>query len=250
MARMARHPMDIALAVLVLYLGCFDGLLFAQINFSNRSVGGGVAGSAAARSGQSAGMGLSTAGLQQTGQIQARGAIQRTDTGFVGATSQSMVDLSALRGGGGGSTNLPTSGLGNLGALGRGGLGAQLTLGLGRAGLGQFGGLGQIGQLNQMNLAGQQGRTQQQQMRVAVRIGFEPVRTAPTTAANRFVSRLARIPALQGLNDIQVSVEGRSVVLRGTVPTEHDRELLARLALLEPGIDAVQNELRVQTPTP
>ena len=44
---------------------------------------------------------------------------------------------------------------------------------------------------------------------------------------------------------MQVEMEGETVVLRGTVPSERDRDLAARLALLEPGISAVRNELRV-----
>ncbi|GIW92162.1 MAG: hypothetical protein KatS3mg110_0203 [Pirellulaceae bacterium] len=219
--------------------------LFGQINFSSRTVGGGVAGSAAARSSQMSGTGLSTAGLQQTGQVQARGAIQRTDTGFVGASGQSMVDFAALRGGGGNAataTGVP----GGLAALSRSGLGTQMLLGLGRGGLGQF------GQFNQMGLVGQQ-RTgqQQQQMRIPVRLGISPVRTTAPVAAGRFAERLNRIPALRNVaSKVEVTVEGRAVVLRGTVATEHERDLLARLALLEPGIDEVRNELQVQAPVP
>ena len=42
------------------------------------------------------------------------------------------------------------------------------------------------------------------------------------------------------------TVRGRTVVLQGAVATEHDRVLAERLALLEPGVAAVQNELVVQ----
>ena len=226
----------------------------AQLNLSGRTVGGGVAGSAAARSGS---MGSATgSGLtSNTGQVQAAGALQRSQGGFVGASSQSAVSLSDLRGGG--ASSGPTSGfgttagLGGLGGLGAlGGLGrTQFGLGLGGLGRTGIGGFGQMGQLGQPgNLAGQAGNRlgQQTQMRIPVRLGFTGVRATPASAATQFQTRLARIPALAHLQQVEATVEGSTLVLRGYVTTEHEREVLERVARLEPGIDSVRNELQVQ----
>jgi osmotically-inducible protein OsmY len=47
---------------------------------------------------------------------------------------------------------------------------------------------------------------------------------------------------------IEVSVAGRLAILQGVVGAERDRQLAERLALLEPGIAEVRNELRVRSP--
>jgi len=52
-------------------------------------------------------------------------------------------------------------------------------------------------------------------------------------------------PAFKALGPIEVLLQDRTVFLRGSVATEHDRELAQRLALLEAGVDAVQNQLAV-----
>ncbi|HID24207.1 MAG TPA: BON domain-containing protein [Planctomycetaceae bacterium] len=53
--------------------------------------------------------------------------------------------------------------------------------------------------------------------------------------------------ALERLGRIEVSVEGQTATLRGTVPSEHDRRLAALLVLFEPGIVSVRNLLQVAT---
>jgi len=42
-----------------------------------------------------------------------------------------------------------------------------------------------------------------------------------------------------------VQVEGQTAVLRGIVATEHERDLAGQVAMLEPRVSHVQNELEV-----
>ena len=44
---------------------------------------------------------------------------------------------------------------------------------------------------------------------------------------------------------LEVSLEGRTATLRGTVATRHDRALAEQLLLLEPSVARVKNELQV-----
>ena len=53
-----------------------------------------------------------------------------------------------------------------------------------------------------------------------------------------------------GGGQVTVSMEGSTAVLTGTVATEHARDVLESLAMLEPGIAAVRNELLVNPAGP
>ena len=48
--------------------------------------------------------------------------------------------------------------------------------------------------------------------------------------------------------NIQVSVDGQTVVLRGTAADEHDRALAAAIIGMSPGVYDVRNEIKIQTP--
>ncbi len=77
-------------------------------------------------------------------------------------------------------------------------------------------------------------------------IGFEyagPVRQEVSVA---LAQHLRSSPALDPANRIEVSVEGTTATLRGEVASERDRALAEQLALFEPGVYAVRNELRVR----
>ena len=49
---------------------------------------------------------------------------------------------------------------------------------------------------------------------------------------------------------VQVVVDGSVAVLRGTVASDHDRELAERLAAMTPGVREVRNDLKVSSPSP
>jgi hypothetical protein len=109
---------------------------------------------------------------------------------------------------------------------------------------GLFQQLGRGSDLNNQPRGNQQGRAQTQ-LRIPIRLGFQgrPV-VAPQFTA-KFQQRLTKLPGLNVIGPIEVTLEGRTAVLRGTVATEADRELAAGLARLEPEVLDVRNELVV-----
>lgn len=153
------------------------------------------------------------------------GAFVGGATGFVGAGAQGNT-LGALGG-------LNTGGLGGLGGL-RGGLGG---------GLGGFGRGGQFGQTQ----FGQQNTAATRPIRVSIRLGFTHPGPAPTVVSAKFARRLRRLPSLPSAESVAVEMDGRTAVLRGEVASGRERDLIARLALLEPGVSDVKNELTVKS---
>jgi hypothetical protein len=59
---------------------------------------------------------------------------------------------------------------------------------------------------------------------------------------------LGRVSQIRKLTPIAVSMQGDTVILRGTVATEHDRGLAEDIARLQPGVWNVHNELTVAGP--
>lgn len=97
---------------------------------------------------------------------------------------------------------------------------------------------------------------QRQQLRVPLRLGPNGVSfssTAPAVATGpnlRVQNHLARSPHLKNPGSVKVEMEGQVAILRGEVGTQHERDLVARLVLLEPGIADVRNELQVPSAAP
>lgn len=84
-------------------------------------------------------------------------------------------------------------------------------------------------------------------LRTALRseITIRPQTTANYTA--RFETRFTRLPALERFGDqVQVNVTGRKAVLRGTVASKREAEMLTKLTLMEAGISEVDNQLVVK----
>ena len=153
-----------------------------------------------------------------------------------------------------------TNGAGSFGRVGGiGGIG-------GLGGLGGFGGLGGIGGLGGLGGFGRGGMNQMRQgagaqgnraIRTRLRLGLQPqARISPAVAAVRTNTNVSRIleraivaPSV-GKAPITVEMEGRTAVLKGTVESDRARELAERLALLEPGISVVRNELTVDPVEP
>lgn len=88
------------------------------------------------------------------------------------------------------------------------------------------------------------------ELRPQIRLGFTPPELGDSQFNQRVTERLTKLPSLEILEDVNVSLAGRTAVLRGRVATEHDARMIARIALLEPGVDAVQSELLVGEPAP
>ena len=118
-------------------------------------------------------------------------------------------------------------------------------------------------QTNRNNLAGafqnlfsqnfnaqQGGQKAKTPLRLQLRVGFQtkPMATGQFTA--KMGNRLTKLPGLATLGPLTVTMEGQTAVLQGRVGTEADRLLAAELALLEPEVLDVRNELLVGPPEP
>ena len=217
---------------------------------SNRSGGtaggsssGGPSGQSASSSGQT-GSTLSSSLQNQRG----GGTFSRTaGAGGLAGRGGSGVLTQARRGGGQARTaQLGRGGAAGGGGFGRGGFGGGGFGGIGRGGRGGFGGGGFGG--------GQFGRGGATQGRgtygTAVRVQYGGPVVANTNASANLQQRLAATPQIQSASGVTVAMsQSRTAVLRGTVASEHDRLLAARMALLNPGISQVQNELSVARPS-
>jgi hypothetical protein len=131
-----------------------------------------------------------------------------------------------------------TSFFGDQGATGATGL--RGLSGLGGGGLGGFG-RGNTGFGNQLN---NQNATKPQ-IRFRITLGFSHPRPAGTKVSEGFARRLTRIPQLASARSVAVTMEDRTAVLAGQVATEHEKTLIEKLAMMEPGVSAVRNELTV-----
>jgi osmotically-inducible protein OsmY len=114
-------------------------------------------------------------------------------------------------------------------------------------GLGGFGGRGLGSQFGSSAQSGANAGAQTLRfpMRMATTTGTTgpiPIQAAVMT---RFQERVTNLPGFDSASGVRMAVEGRTAVLRGTVATDRQREMLTRLAMLEPGVSTVRNELTV-----
>lgn len=117
-----------------------------------------------------------------------------------------------------------------------------------QAGRGQQSGRG--GNANQRRGSdGDGGRNERSAVLTRLSVGFDAPSASDRTsvAATRTLERLTREGRLGVTAPIEVESQGATVVLRGTVATEHDRNLAEQLVRLEPGVSAVRNELTLAT---
>lgn len=155
----------------------------------------------------------------QTGQSE-NFTIQRDANSFIGGAATNFL---------GGQTAVGGTGLGGLRGLG-GGIGGLGGLGRGNTGFGA--------QANSQS-------TTEPQIRFRITLGFSHPRPAGTKVSADFARRLTRIPQLASARSVAVTMEDRTAVLAGQVATEHEKKLIEKLAMMEPGVSAVRNELTV-----
>jgi hypothetical protein len=147
----------------------------------------------------------------------------RDQTGQMGQTGRTMQGMQGFQG--------TTRGFGTTGGFNQFG------------NMGGFGGFGQMGRMFGGAMNTRNARTRQN-LRTSVELGFTapPVQT-PTAVGVRVQERIGRISQIQEMGSVAIEMDGRTAVLRGQVATEQDRDLVARMLLLEPGISDVRNEL-------
>ncbi|BBO32399.1 BON domain-containing protein [Lacipirellula parvula] len=83
-------------------------------------------------------------------------------------------------------------------------------------------------------------------IRVQLKPAFDAPAITPLQANVPLQRRLAKEMATVGVSSPQIEMVGRTAVIRGSVATERDRELIARLASLEPGVSQVENLVQIQ----
>lgn len=86
-----------------------------------------------------------------------------------------------------------------------------------------------------------------QLLHVPLKVDFDYPKPDPALVATKLTAELDTIKALRRLGPIEVVLNDRTAILRGTVASSRDRELAERLVRLEPGIWEVKNDLVVQS---
>ena len=139
--------------------------------------------------------------------------------------------------------------------------GAGGQRGTGQVGAGQYGaagdqyGAGAYGQNNNRNkrqlAEGQDVRSRSEiPITTTYSIDFSTPSAAPTAVSIKISDQLNRSRSLASAGGVNVQIEGKTAVLRGTVASDHDRALAQQLAMLEPGVSQVKNELQVAGSAP
>ncbi|MEX2174384.1 MAG: BON domain-containing protein [Pirellulaceae bacterium] len=82
-------------------------------------------------------------------------------------------------------------------------------------------------------------------LRIPIKLGFEPRPIATAQVSTAFTNRLTNLPAFRSLGPLEVTMQGQIAVLQGVVASEDDRRLAESLAMLEPAVLGVKNELVV-----
>jgi|GEM_PF-792309 len=230
--------------------------------FGTQSFGSSLSGQSSSRiSGSSRSSSLGSSGLStmSSGQFLNFQSVNQAEqffgsSSFVGADSADVVDpLSATQGTSRSGVSSGLTGRTTTGLTGRTTLGTGGLTGLSSRGLLGSRTSSSYSRSRTGSLYGSRGRTQQDVIRSAVRVGFNPPTPNSEAVSTELAARLSRIPGLQNAPqsaNVQVNLEGRTAVLKGTVPTASDRLVLERLLLLEPGVDKVQNELVVAGSNP
>lgn len=76
-------------------------------------------------------------------------------------------------------------------------------------------------------------------------VDFDFTRPPPADVEADLLRQLQDSPLAERLEGLQLSMEGRTAILQGTVASESDRSLAENWVRFEPGVEAVRNEVRV-----
>jgi len=141
--------------------------------------------------------------------------------------------------------------------------GASGQRGTGQFGAGQYGaaggqygggayGQGQNNNRNNRQLAeGQDVRSRSEiPITTTYTIGFNTPSAPPSAISTKISGQLNRSRSIASAGGVNVQIVGKTAVLQGTVASDHDRALAQQLAMLEPGVSQVKNELQVAGSTP
>lgn len=107
-------------------------------------------------------------------------------------------------------------------------------------GPGAQGGRGGQGNFNQRG-----GQQQRRTIRASLRVAFTYRQRSVGVVAATLSKRLSVSRHIRAVLPVEVTISNRTATLRGVVATAGDRDLAARLVLLEPGISRVENALTI-----
>ena len=89
--------------------------------------------------------------------------------------------------------------------------------------------------------------------RISRSVGFRyqpSAAIAPSGLGDRLTGLLQGSTRIQRASPLEVQMRDRTAILRGSVSTSYDRDLAARLVLLQPGVTSVENRLIVSSGEP
>ncbi|MFM7843190.1 MAG: BON domain-containing protein [Planctomycetota bacterium] len=233
---MKRSHHSLALVVLRLAPAVLVALGLANIARPAAAQLGGMSGSSGSSSSRSTLGGSATGGMGGLA-TQARSSnsnglnANMTAQDFRNTAGNSLLSQSFGMGGANGGGRM--GGMNGFGGMGMG-------MGMGGMGMGGFNRMGMLGGMNGMNSQNPRAR-----LKVPMRLSFSVPPEAIAQRASQFQTRVSRLPSIEELGNVTVKVEDGKAILSGDVPTTEDSELVERLALLEPGIDSVENNLTV-----
>ena len=212
----------------------------------NQSSGNGFVGANSFGGNNRGGLGGTLGGLGNTGGLGGRTGGLGNSFGTTGlGTTGSRTGFGGL-----GQTGRNGSGIGGLGQTGfnRGGTGGIGGLG----GAGGFGGIGQGGRTGVGGIGGVGGNTSNQQILYQTRLSvrFRTPSRSTNALQTKVANQLNTSSRIQRRSNIIVSVREKKATISGTVATQRDRQLAIALALLEPGISAVDDDLVVTEEAP
>jgi hypothetical protein len=266
--------------VTLLGLAIFGAALNASAQMNNRSTGSGMFGGSSNAFGSGIGTGMN--GMTSYGTMNGMNSFGSGTSGFgsgmngMNSFGSGMNGMNSLGGtnsfgqqnggfvgantsGGFVGANANTGTQGRMGSLGLGGMnsygmGGMNSYGMGRNsaygmgnrmmgqngfGMGGYGGYGAYG--NQSN--------QQRQLVTSYRPQIEVAARSTAGLSTSLTRQLRETPGVRSLSPLRVTQRGRTLILEGAVATEHDKAVIERMLLLEPGVDQVQNDLTVGTPS-
>lgn len=222
-------------------------------SFGSRALGQGVtAGQRTMGRGTTGSSAMGAAGSANVGQIDSSERFLRQNRqagSFVGADSRDST--ANLLGGQGNAAGARTGATGARGAVQN--FNTRGTQNFNRGGMGGanlFGSLGGLGALGRMGAA----RGQTREVRTSLSVAFDHPAIDAEKVSEQITRRLngsesvtvTGIQRVRALTPVQAARDSDgSLVLTGTVATERDRALAERLALLEPGVWKVRNEITV-----
>lgn len=100
-------------------------------------------------------------------------------------------------------------------------------------------------QLNALNSSAGNVRTARRVIRAPLRVGFAVSRPSDAVVASRFLERFQRNPILREVGEVNATLEDQTMTLTGFVRSADQRVIVEQQALLEPGVNRVNNQLTV-----